>query len=449
VKRDIREDVARFLSFSGDSCEGLNAVEKFSDREWTQVLQWLYDSGLAFYFLQKLKDTNKTGVVPASVLSRLERSFAANEARVEDMSRRFGLINDRFNDAGIRFVVLKGFSLTPEFCPYAPLRHQGDFDYLVDGDSLAAASRVLSDAGYIAKESRSSEEFIFVHPVGKPSRGAEQYLPSAPHAVELHVDLWDSGLHRVSGIPNLFSVERTETRHWNGLRFPALSDEDAFLLQVVHACHHLFTLWIRMSCLLEIAYFLNRRSGDAELWNRIDSRVGDNVVLREFVVIVSEMAARLFAAPLPQIVRVWGESLRPASRIWIEHYSRRWLFCELPVYQFRLFPRSKLAVFLRQQYQDTSVALESQESKQEAPPSSRLGRIASSIGKKPALALNGGWWKRQMLLRRAVFHALAGVRYICEIPRWRWLNRSSVRPVAALDGQVRGGSLDSDFRATS
>jgi hypothetical protein len=448
VKRDIREDVAQFLSFSGDGCEGLNAVEKFSDREWTHVHQWLYDSGLAFYFLQKLRDTKKTGAAPAGVLSRLEQSFAANQARVEDMSRRFGVLNGRFNDAGIRFVVLKGFSLIPEFCPYAPLRHQGDFDYLVGSDSLAATSRVLSDAGYVAKESRSSEEFIFVYPAGKPSRGAEQYLPSAPHAVELHVDFWDSGLHRVPGIPNLFSVERAETRHWNGLTFPALSDEDAFLLQVVHACHHLFTLWIRMSCLLEIAYFLNRRAGDTELWNRIDSRVGGNLALREFVVIVSEMAARLFAAPLPPVVQIWGESLRPASRIWIEHYSRRWSFCELPVYQFRLFPRSKLALFLRQQYQDTSVAQESQEPKQ-ASPSSRLARIASSIRKEPSLVLKAGWWKRQLLLRRTVFHALAGVRYVCEIPRWRWLNRSSVRPVAALDGQVRSGALDSDFRATN
>jgi hypothetical protein len=448
VKRDIREYVARFLSFSGDGSEGLSAVEKFSDREWTHVLQWLYDSGLAFYFLQKLKDTKATGAVPALVLSRLERSFAANQARVEDMSRQFGSLNGRFDDLGIRFVVLKGFSLIPKFCAYAPLRHQGDFDYLVDGESLAAASRVLSDAGYVAKESRSSEEFIFVHPAGKPSRGAEQYLPSAPHAVELHVDLWDSRLHRVPGVPNLFSVERAETRHWNGLRFPALSDEDAFLLQVVHACHHLFTLWIRMSCLLEIAYFLNRRAGDGDLWNRIESRVGDSVVLREFVVIVSEMAARLFAAPLPPLVQIWGKSLRPASRIWIEHYSRRWLFSELPVYQFRLFPRSKLAVFLRQQYQDASVARESQEPKQVAS-SSRLARIGSSIRKEPSVVLKAGWWKRQLLFRRTVFHALAGVRYVCEIPRWQWLNRASVRPVAAVDGQVRGGSLDSDFRATS
>lgn len=454
MKRSPAEDIVSFLSFSSGCCGRIDAVEKLSGQQWTDVLQWLDDSGLAFYFLQKLKDKNATGVVPSEVLSRLERNFEANQLRVEDMSRRFGAINGRFDDASIRYIAIKGLSLIPEFCAFAPLRHQGDFDYLMEGDVLAAR-RVLIDAGYIPKESRSTKESILISPGGEASRGAGQYSPQSRHAVELHTDIWDASLHGIPLIANLFSIERAKKREWKGLAFSALADEDAFLLQVMHACHHFFTLWIRMSCLFEIAYFLNRRAGDVELWNRIEERVGDSVVLREFVVIVSEMAARLFAVPLPPLVQVWGESLRPASRIWIEHYARRWTFCELPVYQFSLFPRSKLALFLRQQYQQTS-AQESTE-KKHAPPSSRLARIASSIRTKPSLALNAGWWTRQMLFRRSVFHALAGARYVCEVPRWRWLNHAKVRradislsgQVRPLSGQVRGSSVDSDFRATN
>ena len=448
MKRTPAEDIVAFLNFSGDRCEHLKAVEKVSARKWTGILQWLDDSGLAFYFLQQLEDANATDAVPAWALSRLRRNFAANQTRVADMSRRFGLLNRRFDDAGIRYVVMKGLSLVPEFCSYAPLRHQGDFDYLVEGD-LLAARRVLVEAGYITKESRSNKELIFVSPGGEPSRGAEQYSAYAPHAVELHADMWDRSMHGVLPIPNLFSVEQAITRHYSGFAFRALADEDAFLLQVVHACHHFFTLWIRMSCLFEIAYFLNRRAGDTELWNRIEGRAGESVVLREFVVIVSEMAARLFAVPLPPLVQAWGAGIRPGSRIWIEHYARRWAFCELPVYQFSLFPRSKLALFLRQQYQDLSPAPNPSE-KNESPPSSRLARIASSIRNEPSLILNGQWWRRQLLVRRSIFYALASARYVAEVPRWRWLNRASVGPVAAsLDGQVRASSLDSDFRPTN
>ena len=301
----------------------------------------------------------------------------------------------------------------------------------MDGESLSVARRVLGDAGYAPKESRSSKEFIFVIPGGEPSRSADQYSPQAPHAVELHLDIWDPGLHGAPSIPTLFSVYRSKTYHGTELTFPALADEDAFLLQIVHACHHFFTLWIRMSCLLEIAYFLNRRAGDAELWSRIEQRVGDSAILREFVVIVTELAARLFACPLPAQVRVWGGSLRPGARVWIEHYARRWAFCELPVYQFSLFPRSKLALFLRQQYVDTSVAQDFSE-QNGALPASRLARIASSVRNEPSLILNAHWWRRQLLVRRSIFHALAGARYVCEIPRWRWLNRTRARPVAEL-----------------
>jgi hypothetical protein len=422
MKQTPTEDVVAFLSFSHDAHDHLNAIGNFSSRDWEHVRQWLEDAGLAFYFLQKLKDTNAAGVVPSPVLSRLERNFASNQARVEDMAHRFNAINNEFNNVGVRYVVVKGFSLVPRFCPLASLRHQGDFDYLLDDRSVPAARRVVVEAGYSSQDSVSRNELIFVTPGAKPSRSDEQYSPQAPHAVELHTGIWDSEMHGLQPIPELFSVEEARTRRWNGYVFPAQTDEDAFLLQVLHACRHLFTQWIRMSCLLEIGYFLNQRSSDAELWSGIERRVQDSAILREFVVIATQLASRLFAAPVPRLIKDWEAGIRPGPRVWIENYARKWAFCGLPVYEFSLFPRSKLALFLQQQYRATS-----------APPSlapqnrtpSRLSRMASSIKKNPSLLLNGNWWKRQLPVRRSIFYALAEARYLCEVPRWRWLNRAS------------------------
>jgi hypothetical protein len=209
-----------------------------------------------------------------------------------------------------------------------------------------------------------------------------------------------------------------------------LTDEDAFLVQVLHAFRHLFTFWIRTSCLLEISYFLNCRASDTALWRRVDQRVGDSLVLREFVVIIAELVAELFAVPIPPLVRVWGRSIRPATRVWIENYARHYAFCDLPVYQFSLFPRSKLILFLLQQYEDGSDQKHSVRRQLLVP--SRLARIAASVRSDPSLLLNRRWWKRQLLLRRGVFHVLAGLRYLCEIPRWLWLTRARVRS-ATLD----------------
>jgi hypothetical protein len=426
MKRALADDLVEFLSFSGPG-DSIPALERVSHRDWDRCLLWLDDTGLAFYFLQKLRDTNSAGVIPSAILSRLEANFTANHGRVEDMSWRFDTLNRKFNEAGIGYAVLKGLSLVPQFCPYPPLRHQGDIDYLVDARSLSAAQRVLVEAGYVSKDSPASQEFIFVLPGAEaPSRSARQYSADAPHAVELHLDVWDGDLLRLPTLPNLFTVERATTHAWNGFVFPALTDEDGFLLQVVHACQHLFAQWIRMSCFFEIGYFLKRRAYDTALWNQIEQRVGDSLMVREFVVLVCELTAKLFASPIPALVRTWGATIRPGPRLWIEKYARSFAFCQLRAYQFDLFPRSKLVLFLKNQYAANTRPTRTVDLRG-ALPLSRLSRVASSIRREPSLVLNAGYWKHQLVVRRSIFHALAGLRYLCEIPRWLWRTRARVR----------------------
>ena len=426
MKQAPGETIVQFLRFSGDSYDQLIAtIERFSPRQWERVLQWLDDEGLAFYFLQKLKDVHAVSRIPGSIFGRLQENFASNQLRVEDMSRRFDVINRKFDDAGIRYAVVKGVSLVPEFCPYAPLRHQGDFDYLLDDESLPAARQVLLEAGYVPKKPLSSVEEIFVIPGGKPSRSAEQYSARAPHAVELHTGIWDSALVGLPQIPRILFLDRAITRFWNGLAFPALPEEDAFLLQVLHACGHLFTLWIRLSILFEIGYFLNRRAHDAGFWNRIEQRVGDSPILREFVVIVTALASNLFASPVPSLVHAWAGEIRSASRVWIEHYARRCVFSALPAYQFRMLPTSKLILFLQQQFREDALVGKSVV-RRRLLPSTRLSLMAESIRQDPSLALKPSWWQSQRFVGRSIFHLLAGLRYLLEVPRWRWLNRTKV-----------------------
>ncbi len=426
MKPRLTEAIVASLSFSGETCDQVQRFEKFSQREWNRTLCWLDDAGLALYFLQKLKETSATSVVPEPILSGLEKRFTANQQRVTHMARQFEFLNARFHENGVRYAAVKGLSLVPQFCPDPYLRHQSDFDYLVDDQSLPIAQRVLVDAGYVAKPSRSSKEFIFLMPAMAEARpGDEQYEARAPYAVELHLDMWDAHEHKVPLPGPLFLLDNVSTHQWDGCAFPALPDEDAFLLQVLHACHHLFTYWIRMSWLFEIGYFLQQRVFDASLWTRIEERVGANAMLREFVVIVTELAANLFSAPIPHAVRVWGQRLRPAPRMWVDNYARQWVFGELPAYQFRLFPRAKLVLFLQQQY--LGDALDRRHFAWTRLLSfSRILRMVRSIKARPSIVLKAGWWKHQRLVQRIIFHVLASFRYLCEIPRWRWLNRARV-----------------------
>jgi hypothetical protein len=323
---------------------------------------------------------------------------------------------------GVLHAVVKGFSLVPEFCPAAALRYQSDIDYLIEPQSLAPARRVLIDAGYNPKRPASSKEFIFVSPGARPSRDDSQYSSEAGHAIELHTDIWDNEIYRLPEIPQFLRADQARRQHWNDFVFFALSDADAFLLQVLHACHHMFTQFIRMSCLFEIGYFLNRRASDAELWSAVEQRVQGNAVVREFVVVVAELVAQLFAPPLPPLIQDWGAMIRPATRVWIENYGRSWAFCELPRYELASFPRSKLVFFLQRQYRAEAIVRSFGEQNLSKP--AELVNTAQSTRRTPLWIPGNGWLTRKRFLQRGIYYALALARYVCEIPRWYWLNRT-------------------------
>src|ERR1700690_1675461 len=95
VRQHLTEAVADFLSFSGSTSDSLNELKGFTPREWKRTLAWLHDAGLALYLLQKLKDANATGILPKSVLFRLEENLAANRRRVAHMSQQFDSINQK------------------------------------------------------------------------------------------------------------------------------------------------------------------------------------------------------------------------------------------------------------------------------------------------------------------------------------------------------------------
>lgn len=428
MKPRLAEQIVSFLRLARvQECDP--DFRKWNERQWARTMQWLDDSGLAFYFQQRLKEREATASIPDWVSAQLESNCSLNRQRTEDLGQRFARINALFTEAGIPYAAIKGFSLVPQFCPSSPLRYQGDFDYLVDEHSLLEARTVLLSLGYTERKSRSAQETIFLSPgASAPLRNGRQYSPHSPHAVELHLDVWDASLHGLPLLPRLFSTESLSVSHVDGKAFPSLHDEDAFLLQILHACHHLFTHWIRMSCLLEIAYFMNRNAENWELWDRIDRRVGGNPLLREFTALVVGMATQLFDCPIPPQIHVWQEQLRPGPRLWVERYARDWAFGDVPVHELSFFPNSKLVLFLHQQYRDwPNSGRDPRQSRRAS--ASRLSRILSSIRNHPASLLKRRWWKPQLLVRRTIFHAFAGIRYACETPRWHWrLRKMTVSP---------------------
>jgi Uncharacterised nucleotidyltransferase len=424
VRHPLRDAVLDVLAFTGVVSDQLSELRGFRTRDWDYALTWLHDAGLALYLLQKLKDKNATDVLPASIMFRLEKNLDANRRRVASMAGEFESLNRKFDDAGVSYAAVKGFTLVPQFCPDASLRHQSDFDYLVSIRSLPMVQSVLEDAGYaLIKYNRN--EFVFLkRSAGAPPATDGQYEANAPHAVELRLAFWDSELHGVALTEPEFSVDNVIVQRWQGIAFRTLPEEDAFLLQVIHAFNHVLTGWVRLSSLYEIGFFLNQQSEDPLTWERIERRIGDNPLLREIVVVVAELSAHFFRAPLPLTSGIWASEPRPEARIWIHSYARKWAFAKNRVDQFGLFSAAKVVLFFHQQYLSGGKAKRHLLSIRLLP-LGQFFRRANSIATKSSTNSGGRWRRLKVALIRLLFHITAGVRYLWEIPRWRWLNRAN------------------------
>ena len=416
MKRTLPEVIVDFLEFSDNAQASIEQFARFGSSKWRYALRWMDDTGLALYFLQKVRDTNATNQVPPLVLERLEANHAANRRRAAYMQKQFVSLNQNLNDAGVKYAAVKGLTLIPQFCSDPSLRHQNDFDYLVDEQSLPRAQLALEGMGYSLYKRTNWECIYAMSSQASAVPGHEQYEANAPHAVELHVTI---GECQDLLLTEPRFLEDAVIKMSGGVPFRGLPEERAFLLQSLHAFNHILGNWLRLSWLFEIAYFCKTRQADRQLWDRLARGLASDRWLREMVAVVSELTTQLFRVPTPSPIRMWQAELRPAVRVWIDNYARKWAFGENRIDEFTLFPTRRLPLFLCQQYMAGSVTAGIL---RRLLPLARLSRVAQTVAAEPSAALRPEFRKRERLLRRSLFHLGAGVRYLWEIPRWKWLN---------------------------
>ena len=137
-KRDLQMLAVSALRSQPDF-SGLHRLGVCSKRDTDALLTWLDHSGLALYFLTQLRKHGELDRLPASLKNALERRSDSNRKRMDGMFAEFSKVNSALKDRAIPHAFLKGFTLVPEFCPDASLRHQSDIDILVYPDSVAAS----------------------------------------------------------------------------------------------------------------------------------------------------------------------------------------------------------------------------------------------------------------------------------------------------------------------
>jgi hypothetical protein len=416
---ELRDAILHELNVTRSDMHSGTSWRSFPRNDWEDAFSWLDLSGLAIYFLHRMKGAHAAHTLPGTVLAELDRRTADNRLRTERILAEFQTLTRAFDQRNVKYAVLKGVSLLPDYCPEMSLRTQYDHDVFVAPDSLDTARKALEDAGYKPKAEEGIDAPL-VYRESEPEMRFSQksealYSPILGRSIELHRTLWEGAEERIDVPLADDFLQRSRLRQWEGISFMALCDEDCLLFQVLHAFKHILRNWCRLSIFLDIAWFLDRRSGDSAFWESFSRRIENIRWAREATLVVFTLAEQLFGGICPpQLHSLLKTPVSPALYLWIERYGRRSAISN--------FNADKSSLFLHREFVDDSAEWATIR-RRRLFPMRRPHRPPAVVFQRGFSAIGRIWMEELHALRRLRFHGFAALRYAFEYPRWIFLRR--------------------------
>jgi len=316
--------IATFREAEVDS--HFNRLSGFRYRSWVGIYGWLDASGLALYFLARLKTLEIETAVPPPVLRRLEENAIDNREKTARMFDEFVTLNREFKDAEVSFANLKGFTLVPEACADIALRCQLDLDFLVDLKDIHRCESILTKRGYsLAGTGMNVKEFK----AGSERLPSVRDLYKAKNQRSVEVHLVDH--NEADGARQYDKLSRIRSTIWKGLELPALSDLDKFIEHALHLFKHLKSEWTRASWILEYVNFVAFYQENKTFWIEVQKSLTSDPEAKVAVGVATLIAEQSFGmAFVPEILR-WSVIELPARvRLWVERYGNRALLAKFP-----------------------------------------------------------------------------------------------------------------------
>ena len=392
-----------------DSAEGIlyARLAVFDERAWRESYSWLDASGLVLYFLQRIKSLKIENAIPVRVLDRFEKNATDNRDRTAGIFSEFIKINRAFQDAGLTYVNLKGFTLSPDACSDATLRCQFDLDFSISRGDVGRCEEILKQNGYwLAGANDNVREFK----AGSRQLPSVQDLYKANSQRCLEVHFVDSAMQE----PGLYTDKLipTQQRSWNGLMFPVLSECDKFIAQALHLFKHLRSEWTRISWILEYASYVNFHRENDVLWLEVSKNVSQDTEAMVALGAATLIADQTFGIiSVPPILVSAVDNLPIPVRLWIERYGTKVMMAKFPGTKFYLLLEKAL---------DERNATRSSTSRGKLIPFHRPRRIVSpSAGERWPQFAKTYLAQHRYNCFRFKFHLVSGFSYMIEVPLWK------------------------------
>jgi hypothetical protein len=276
--------------------------------DWDFLLRLAEEHGVISLIAARLREFDEA-IVPAAFRKQLlerQRSYALSAlSLIAEMIR----ILDRFGEADIQALVLKGPALSLQAYGDATARQYGDVDLLVRQKDIYRATELMTLAGFHADI-----------PAAAVAAGKipGEYLFSRPNTrviVELHTE------KTLRYFPNSLAIERLFERHttldFDGHAVPTLSSEDALVAACTHGAKH---CWERLMWIADVAGLLSRQTYmDWETLERIAESLGAERIVHTGQL----LAVDLLRAPLPASMKQnaradhWAGRLVSRIQVWL------------------------------------------------------------------------------------------------------------------------------------
>jgi predicted MFS family arabinose efflux permease len=290
------------------------ALQKLHDSEWTELLLFCDRMHLTIPIGRTCGDH-----LPNSVRSRINQNISDNAERFARIKTVYSQVASALRDAGVEYLILKGFAQWPGYAEDPRLRLQSDIDIFCHPESAVRARDAVLPLGYKSLEGLEDVASDHLPPlirqVSWEWRG-NSYDPKMPVSIELHYRFWEETNMRFGpkGLDQ-FWFRRIEG-HLDNFSFPALDPVDSLGYSALHMLRHLLYGGIHAHQVYELAWFLHTHAENEPFWKSWRELHDDS--LRYLEAISFRLARDWFACHLPEEVEKEIERLPTSVRQWCD-----------------------------------------------------------------------------------------------------------------------------------